>query len=83
MSDQARPAPALLSPAIAKWQFVEEKARAVLDAFCHREVRPLDLHGGQDLVTAMRTVFASTGALSAATEPTVAWHCLREPIPAI
>ena len=32
--------PALVPPAVAKWQFVEEKARTVLDAFCHREVRP-------------------------------------------
>jgi histidyl-tRNA synthetase len=31
---------ALVPPAVAKWQFVEEKARMVLDSFCHREVRP-------------------------------------------
>ena len=35
-----KPPPALVPPAVAKWQFVEEKARAVLDAFCHREMRP-------------------------------------------
>jgi hypothetical protein len=29
----------LVPPAVAKWHFVEEKARGVLDAFCHREVR--------------------------------------------
>jgi histidyl-tRNA synthetase len=31
---------ALVPPAVAKWQFVEEHARGVLDAHCHREVRP-------------------------------------------
>lgn len=29
----------VLPPAVAKWQFVEEKARAVLDAFAFRQVR--------------------------------------------
>jgi histidyl-tRNA synthetase len=31
---------ALVPPAVSKWQFVEEHARGVLDAHCHREVRP-------------------------------------------
>ena len=30
----------LIAPAVAKWHFVEEKARSVLDSFCHREARP-------------------------------------------
>src|SRR3954470_4606389 len=39
---------AILPPAVAKWQFVEEKARAVLDAFGFREVRtPLLLPDGR------------------------------------
>ena len=29
----------VLPPTVAKWQFVEEKARAVLDAFGFREAR--------------------------------------------
>lgn len=29
----------ILPPEVAKWQFVEEKARAVLDAFAYRELR--------------------------------------------
>ncbi|HEX7597993.1 MAG TPA: histidine--tRNA ligase, partial [Polyangia bacterium] len=29
----------ILSPEVAKWQFVEEKARTVLDAFAYRELR--------------------------------------------
>lgn len=29
----------LLSPDVAKWQFVEEKARTILDAFAYRELR--------------------------------------------
>jgi histidyl-tRNA synthetase len=29
----------ILSPEVSKWQFVEEKARAILDAFSYREVR--------------------------------------------
>jgi hypothetical protein len=41
---------AVVSPAIAKWQYVEEKMRAVLDAFSHREVRPVDLRGGDDVL---------------------------------
>src|SRR3954463_13388780 len=29
----------ILTPDVAKWQFVEEKARSILDAFAYREVR--------------------------------------------
>jgi len=29
----------ILPPDVAKWQFVEEKARAILDAFAYRELR--------------------------------------------
>jgi histidyl-tRNA synthetase len=29
----------ILPPEVAKWQFVEEKARQILDAFAYRELR--------------------------------------------
>jgi histidyl-tRNA synthetase len=29
----------VLAPEVSKWQFIEEKARMILDAFCYRELR--------------------------------------------
>lgn len=68
------PLAALVSPAIAKWQYVEEKARAVLDAFCHREVRPFDLSANDDLLQTLGRLFAQVhGTASGAAISR--WYC--------
>lgn len=67
------PLAALMSPAIAKWQYIEEKARSVLDAFCHREVRPLGLTSEDDLLQRLaRLPAAEDGTESAAI---TRWYC--------
>ena len=68
--------PALVPPAVAKWQFVEEKARAVLDSYCHREVRPplLEPLAGLDATAAF--VQAYVTHMPWQTDPVTRWYSM-------
>jgi histidyl-tRNA synthetase len=67
---------ALVPPAVAKWQFVEEKARAVLDSYCHREVRPplLEPLAGLDAMAGFAQAYVTHMPWQA--DPVTRWYSM-------
>jgi histidyl-tRNA synthetase len=67
---------ALVPPAVAKWQFVEEKARAVLDSHCHREVRPplLEPLAGRDAMGVFAQAFVTH--MPWQSDPVTRWYSM-------
>jgi hypothetical protein len=64
---------ALVPPHVAKWQFVEEHARGVLDAHAHREVRP-PLSRDDGSLAGLAACYAAHAATLG--DPVARWYAL-------